>query len=149
MTDKKLKQCEAILDAAHLRKTKPRLVVISALLDTDKPLTQEMITAQLSGHKPNKVTIYRMLESMVEKGIVHKAYVGKRKWHYELAHNCSEHQCHPHFTCSKCSSTSCLTGLSIPMAKSPFKGFIIDHQQVRLEGLCPECVEKSGAEDET
>lgn len=149
MTDKRLKQCETILDEVSLRKTKPRIAVISVLLDADKPLTQEMITHRLKENKPNKVTIYRMLESVVEKGIVHKAYVGKRQWHYELANNCSEHQCHPHFTCSRCKRTSCLTRLKIPMAKSPFEGFVIEHQQVRLEGLCPNCAKKSGVADET
>jgi hypothetical protein len=29
--------------------------------------------------------------------------------------------------------------MSLPMAKSPYKGFVIGHQRVQLEGLCPKC----------
>ena len=88
----------------------------------------------------NKVTIYRTLESLVKVGLVHRAFMQERAWHFELANHCSETQCHPHFTCSSCGTTHCLTGFSVPMARSPYKGFVIHHQQVRLEGLCPACV---------
>ncbi len=78
---------------------------------------------------------------ILEKGKddVHKVFVDKRARHYELAHHCTEHQCHPHFTCTSCGQTHCLTEISVPMAKSPPKGFIIHRQQIRLEGLCPAC----------
>ncbi|MHC4464097.1 MAG: hypothetical protein ACYS30_22105, partial [Planctomycetota bacterium] len=66
-------------------------------------------------------------------------FMAKRAQHFELAHKCSENQCHPHFTCTSCGSTHCLTEMSPPMAKSPHKGFVIHRQQVRLEGLCPAC----------
>jgi hypothetical protein len=29
--------------------------------------------------------------------------------------------------------------MSLPMAKSPYKGFVIGRQRVQLEGLCPKC----------
>jgi Fur family ferric uptake transcriptional regulator len=87
----------------------------------------------------NKVTIYRTLESLVKVGLVHRAFMQERAWHFELADHCSETQCHPHFTCSSCGTTHCLTEFSVPMAPSSYKGFIIQHQQVRLEGLCPAC----------
>ena len=133
------KQACNMLKATKLYRTQGRVTILKVLMKAGKPLSQEQI-AQLSGKKQlDKVTIYRTLESLLKVGLVHKAFTAKRTWHFELAHNCTEHQCHPHFTCTSCGNTHCLMGMSLPMAKSPHKGFIIHRQQVRLEGLCPAC----------
>jgi len=130
---------DRLLISAGLRRTKQRIAVLSALLAARSPLTQDQITARLGSNAPNKVTIYRMLETLLKAGLVHKAFLQERTWHFELSDNCSHNQCHPHFICTKCGDTHCLLDVTLPMAKSPRKGFVINHQQVRLEGLCPEC----------
>ncbi len=130
---------EQLLAKAKLRKTQPRVKILNALLDSAKPLTQEQIAKKLGTQAPNKVTIYRCLENFVEVGLVHKAFLQDRTWHYELSHNCTDSQCHPHFTCKKCGVTSCLWGKSVPLVRGLKKGFVIHRQQVRLEGLCPKC----------
>ena len=132
-------QAHNMLKAAKLYCTKVRIAILKVLIKANKPLSQGQI-AQRSGKKRfDKVTIYRTLESLLKVGLVHKAFIEKRAWHFELAHNCSESQCHPHFTCTNCGSTHCLTAISLPMAKSPHKGFVIHRPQVRLEGLWPAC----------
>lgn len=132
-------QARRMLKTAKLYCTESRLTILGILAKAGKPLSQDQI-ARLSGEKQfDKVTIYRTLESLLQVGLVHKAFMEKRAWHFELAHNCTEHQCHPHFTCSNCGDTHCLTEISLPMAKSPHQGFVIHRQQVRLEGLCPKC----------
>ena len=128
-----------MLKTAKLYCTKHRVSILKVLFQTGRPLSQEQIAQRLGEKKFDKVTIYRTLESFVKTGLVHKAFMDKRASHYELAHNCTEKQCHPHFTCTNCSNTHCLTEISLPMATSPHKGFIIHRQQVHLEGLCPEC----------
>ncbi len=128
-----------LLNLAKLRRTNPRVAILGVLLDTDKPLTQDQISTELGGDAPDKVTIYRTLESFISTGLVHRAFLQKRTWHFELAGNCTEGQCHPHFTCTSCGDTHCFTGVSMPMAKSPEKGFVIGHQRIQLEGYCPKC----------
>ena len=127
-----------LLKSAGLRLTAPRLAVLSVLLKAAAPVTHEQITAKLAAGAPNKVTIYRVLESFIEAGIVHKAFLKERTWHFELANNCTEDQCHPHFTCRSCEATHCFTNAALPMTKSP-RGFTVLHQRVQLEGLCPKC----------
>ena len=128
-----------MLKAAKLYCTRGRIDIIMVLMKAGRPLSQDQI-ARCSGKKHfDKVTIYRTLESLLGVGLVHKAFVDKRAWHFELADHCTEHQCHPHFTCMNCGDTHCLMAISLPMAKSPYKGFVIRRQQVRLEGLCPGC----------
>ena len=133
------RKASELLGSVKLRRTSPRVAILAVLLGADRPLAQQQIAARLRGRCPDKVTTYRNLETFVKAGLVHKAYLQDRKWHFELAHNCTESQCHPHFTCNNCSHTYCLPEMSLPMAKSPRKGFIIQHQQTRFEGLCPEC----------
>jgi len=133
------KQARSMLKTAKLYCTKGRVAIVKVLIEAGKPLSQDQI-ARLSGKDHfDKVTIYRTLESLLQIGLVHKVFTDKRAQHFELAHNCTERQCHPHFTCSSCGDTHCLTEISLPMAKSPHKGFVVRRQQVRLEGLCPKC----------
>jgi len=135
---------ENLLMTANLRRTGPRVAILSVLLQTNKPLSQDQIAAKLVPTIPNKVTIYRTLESFCKVGLVHKAFMQKRAWHFELADRCTESQCHPHFTCERCGVIRCLVGLSVSIAEGLKKGFVIHRQQVRLEGLCPRCSGKKG-----
>jgi Fur family ferric uptake transcriptional regulator len=79
---------------------------------------------------------------LVEKNLVHQAYLEDRTGHYELAHNCGEHQCHPHFTCNTCLRTKCLTDAVAPMVQLP-QGFKMLRQQIHIDGICPDCLKKS------
>ncbi len=130
---------QKILKAVKLYRTECRTSILGILLEATKPLNQEQIAKRLGKKRFNKVTIYRTLDSFCEAGLVHKAFMQKRALYFESAKDCTESQCHPHFTCTNCGVTYCLTGMKLPMAKSPHKGFIIRRQQVRLEGLCPAC----------
>jgi len=133
-------QAREMLKTAKLYCTAGRVAILKVLMKAGKPLSQDQIAQRSGKNRFDKVTIYRTLESLLSVGLVHRVFTDKRAWHFELAHNCTESQCHPHFTCTSCGDTHCLTGVSLPMAKSPHKGFVIHRQQVRLEGLCPECL---------
>jgi len=130
---------QQMLKSAKLYHTKCRAEILKILAETKKPLSQEMISQKLGRNRFNKVTIYRTLESFCRVGLVHTVFIDKRATHFELGNRCKEIRCHPHFTCKSCGVTNCLTGLSVPVVKGLKKGFVIHRQQVRLEGLCPQC----------
>jgi len=136
-------EAQRLLSSAGLRRTGPRLAVLGVLLEAGKPVMHEQITARLAKAAPDKVTIYRVLKSFVEAGLVHMAFLRDRAQHFELADRCTSSQCHPHFTCTSCDQIHCLTDTDMPMAKPP-AGFTIHHQRIQLEGLCPNCSEKTG-----
>ncbi len=142
MTTNTRKRTDEILDKAGFRRTGPRQAILAVLLNADRPVTAEQIAEKIGRSKPNKVTIYRALENFIEAAIVHKAFLRDRTWHFELANRCTDTQCHPHFTCTNCGDTHCMPGISMPMAKSPYKGFAIVRQRVQFEGLCPPCALK-------
>jgi Fur family ferric uptake transcriptional regulator len=133
------RKAKKLLHSVKLRRTNPRVAILGLLIAVDKPMTQGQISARLGRDAPDKVTVYRALESFVRAGLVHRAFLQERVWHFELADDCTEQQCHPHFTCTSCGDTHCFTGVTMPMARSPEKGFVIGHQRVQLEGLCPKC----------
>jgi len=128
-----------ILREAGLYCTEARVAILKVLLEATSPLRQDQIGSRLESRALNKVTVYRTLDSLTEAGRVHRAYMQNRAWHFELADHCSEKQCHPHFTCTNCGVTRCMTDVSLPMATITQKGYILSRQQVRLEGLCPAC----------
>lgn len=128
-----------MLHAAGLRNTRSRSAVLSVLLHASGALTQEQIAQRISQKPADKVTIYRTLESFAAAGLVHRAYLQHRAWHYELAHRCSDVQCHPHFFCRNCGAAQCLHDTQVPLVKGLEQGYLVERQQVRLEGLCPAC----------
>lgn len=132
---------ERILRSFGLRCTPGRQALLKILLLTDQALSQEQIAAHLkeTDQSLNKVSIYRALESFVETGLVHRAFLQNRVWHYELSFRCSEKQCHPHFHCYICRCTFCMPQVSVPLASGLEEGFVLERQQVRLEGMCPNC----------
>ena len=131
-------QAREMLKSAHLYCTIPRLAILEVFFSSDSPLTQDQIRRALPS-KLDKVTVYRTLTSLLQADLVHRAYVDERAAYYELAIHCGPSQCHPHFTCTHCGQTHCLLDLRIPLAQSPHRGFKILRQQVRLEGICPDC----------
>jgi Fur family transcriptional regulator, ferric uptake regulator len=128
-----------ILQSAHLRRTAPRIAVLDILLTAGVPLSCDQIAERIGPDSPNRVTVYRTIETLVAAGVVHQAYLQDRTWMYELGHHCSKHQCHPHFTCIRCGNTSCLPGVEVPMPAEMVQGYAISHQRVQWEGLCPGC----------
>ena len=130
---------DAMLRGASLRRTAGRVAILEALGQAQRPLSKDEIVAMLGERRLNKTTIYRALEGFEQAGLVHRAYLEGRMGYYELAHQCTKQQCHPHFTCEDCGTTHCLTRANVPLVTGLEDGFVLHRQQVRLQGLCPQC----------
>jgi Fur family ferric uptake transcriptional regulator len=139
MTSESHTKADEILRGAGLYSTQARISIMEAMLAAGRPVDRKDLAARLGSRGPDEVTIYRTLESFCKKGLVHKVFGEGRAGRFELAHNCGEVQCHPHFTCRRCGVTQCLAGVSVPLVKGLRKGFKLLRQQVRLEGICPGC----------
>jgi Fe2+ or Zn2+ uptake regulation protein len=126
-----------MLKQVGVRPTRVRVSMLEAMLEAGEPLGREQI-AQRMGENANKVTLYRTLHSLVETGIVHAALIRERVQLYEPSHHCSKHLCHPHFVCTACHKTICLTEVTPPTVDLP-AGFRLRRQQLQMEGLCSTC----------
>lgn len=90
----------------------------------------------------DRVTVYRTLQTFVEKGIIHNIPTTDNSILYALCKdNCEaglHHDNHVHFICDVCDKTICLDNVSIPEVKLP-KGFKQKQTDVVISGICDEC----------
>ncbi|MFA9290522.1 MAG: Fur family transcriptional regulator, partial [Solirubrobacteraceae bacterium] len=87
----------------------------------------------------DRVTIYRVLERLMEEGVIHKIVNVDGVVKYAGCHSCSEkhHHNHIHFSCQKCKSVTCLEDVK-PSFKLP-ENYIVSEVNFTLSGLCPQC----------
>ena len=90
----------------------------------------------------DRVTIYRTLQTFVEKGIIHTIPTSDNSVRYALCKdNCSEghhHDDHVHFMCDECGTTYCLDHVVVPEVELP-KGFTATRTDVVVSGRCKNC----------
>ena len=95
-----------------------------------------------AGEKFDRVTVYRTLQTFVDKGIVHTIPTADKSIRYALCKDeCSEghhHDHHVHFVCSTCNNTYCLDDVVTPEIKLP-KGYSAEQVEVVVEGTCKNC----------
>jgi Fur family ferric uptake transcriptional regulator len=128
-----------LLGATKLRRTRGRIQLLKALLRERKPMSHADIMRRLEGERFDRVSVYRCLSKFLEAGLVHKAYISDRNDMFELADRCGEDYCHPHFSCTVCKETTCLTDVSVPVMRNLGKGFVASRQKIYIEGVCPRC----------
>jgi len=127
------------LRRAGLRCTRGRLAVYELLVSRARPLAHQDIMEGLGNSGVDRVTVYRALETLVERGVVHKAFLQQRRWHFEAADRCGEHHCHPHFTCTRCEQTTCLDDVEVALVRGLKRGYVAERQRVHISGICPAC----------
>ena len=90
----------------------------------------------------DRVTVYRTLQTFVEKGIIHNIPTTDNSILYALCKdNCEaghHHDNHVHFICDVCDKTICMDHVSIPEVKLP-KGFKQNQIDLVISGICNEC----------
>ena len=130
-----------ILKRNQLSITESRSKILELFQSNDKALSHSVIE-QKTGKEFDRVTIYRTLQTFVEKGIIHTIPTADNSVLYALCKDaCSEghhHDNHVHFICDQCNTTYCLENISIPDVKLP-KGFAATQTDVVVSGLCKNC----------
>ena len=130
----------SILRKKNLSITDSRKKILSLFLLGNDALTHGDIEKKAS-EKFDRVTIYRTLQTFVEKGIVHAIPTVDNSIRYALCKDCTEghhHDDHVHFICSNCSTTICLDDVVSPAIELP-AGYIIQNVQVIINGICNNC----------
>ena len=138
-------QCNYVhlLEISGLGSTPNRLKILEVIGNNNYPLNPREIIDILSRSTDiNRVTVYRILDLLVEKKLIDRISSGGRSFHYGLAPN-EHHQPHPHFYCRECGSMECLNPESLHLDIKPlnrtFPG-LIDNVQVCLDGICKNCL---------
>ena len=127
------------------RNTASKQMILESLKKSGSAVSQETLQKEL-GETVDRATIYRVLNSFCEDGIVHKVLGDDGKFYFAVCMNCSgknHRHNHFHFKCITCGKIECLPNeveIHLPEGYQPvaFNGFI--------SGYCKEC---SGRQPET
>lgn len=140
-------QCNyrGMLSSAGLFPTSHRVRVMEVIGNNSYPLNaREIHQALQHNYAINRVTVYRILDSLVDKGLVDRIS-GGRAFFYGLAPN-DNHQQHPHFYCRQCGRMNCLNPRSISADITAFKRIFpgkIDSIEIRVDGVCTRCLKRN------
>jgi Fur family transcriptional regulator, ferric uptake regulator len=130
-----------ILKRSQLSVTDSRRKILDLFRQTNGALAHADIETKTGEHF-DRVTIYRTLQTFVEKGIIHTIPTVDNSVLYALCKDaCSEghhHDNHVHFICDDCGTAYCLENISIPEVKLPV-GFKQTQTDVLVSGKCDKC----------
>ncbi|MBL6995971.1 Fur family transcriptional regulator [Desulfobacula sp.] len=140
-------QCnyEELLSNTDLSITNNRMRVLEVVGNKSFPLSAKDIYNTLERSSSiNRVTVYRILDLLVDHNVVERISTGGRAFYYGLAPN-NHHEPHPHFYCTSCGQMDCLSPESLSVDMETFiKTFPgqIDKVEVRIDGICKNCGNK-------
>lgn len=121
------------------RATVGRIGILAILLAEQHAITHREIEQQLSETLPlDRVTLYRTLEWLVEKNLIHKVSSGDRVWRYHVNREMHTHQ-HAHFKCTRCAQVICLDDLPEKRNWQLPTGYRLQEIELTFKGLCAAC----------
>lgn len=128
-----------ILMHSGLAVTAKRLLVVQALAGAGCPLTPQELQAQL-GAQLNRVTLYRILDLLVEHQVATRHNAGERAFRYCLRAGAVGHA---HFTCTRCGHTECLDSRPLDVSLGKMLAHLpmrVEAAEIRFGGVCQECL---------
>lgn len=135
--DMKLAELKKILSNYDLRNTSCRYDVLNYFLNSGYALTPKDLEEELP--KYDRVTLYRTLNTFIDKGLIHKIPSDSGIARYALSdtHKQKKEE-HIHFKCEDCGRTECLTEYNIPSVKIP-NGYQLSSVNLIVTGKCNSC----------
>jgi Fur family ferric uptake transcriptional regulator len=133
---------EEILHAHDLKNTGCRKYILRELLKNEAAMSEN----ELKESYPDlfdRVTLYRTLKTLEDRGIIHRIVLNDNSVKYALnRHHHKENELHSHFHCEKCDEVLCLEGATHFDVELP-ENFVIKDVFVVVEGLCADCTRLS------
>lgn len=134
-------QISELLRKSQLSVTDSRKKILELFLQSDSALAHHDIEVKTK-EKFDRVTVYRTLQTFMDKGIIHTIPTADNSVKYALCKDSCEqghhHDDHVHFICSSCGTTTCLEEIHIPDIKLP-RGYKTNQTEVIMSGVCKLC----------
>lgn len=133
-------QAESLIRATGARLTQPRARVLAFLLAREHPLTHHEIHAGLPGEALDTVTLYRVLEWLLEHQLVHRISGADQVWRFGTGVGAGQqdHE-HAHFQCTSCDTVTCVNDVPLPRRVKLPEGFVGEEVDFLIKGTCPRC----------
>lgn len=135
-----------LIRAAGVKVTRGRVRVLDALHGALQPLCHAEIETQLGADGEaaiERVTLYRILDSLVGCGLALKAVDTRGVFRFTAAGTQHRHEGHVHFRCTDCGGVFCLKAEPPPPPKLP-RGFRLAEVELDVRGTCAECARAGG-----
>lgn len=141
----KLEEFSQVLKTNQLKVTQPRLRVLEIISTKTSAISQPELE-KILGNEIDRVTLYRILASFEEKGILHKVFDLNGTATYAFCSTkCTSdhhHDQHVHFICSVCNSVFCLDEIALPKISLP-NNFSLHSIAINAVGICNSCNKKT------
>jgi len=127
------------LASNNLKATSLRLAFLDLLTDHTGAVSFSKI--QQSFDNVNRTTLYRTIQTFLDKGLIHVASNQNDTYYALCDHQCSSksHQHnHVHFECVKCNAISCEE--LVNQLKINLPQFKIETTEILLTGTCKHCI---------
>ena len=136
------KTSSEILKSSALSVTEGRKTILDIFLSSVNAMAHQDIESKCK-EEYDRVTIYRTLQTFLEKGIIHTIPSSDNITRYALCNDdCIDsghhHDNHVHFSCNACGKTICLDDTAIPSVHLP-KGFRANQINMIVSGVCKTC----------
>lgn len=127
----------AQIRAAGARATPARIRALQILRSAPAALTHHDVELALGAEVLDRVTLYRVLDWLVEAGLAHKSTDARGVFRFSVA-AAGEHQTHMHFRCEFCGRVFCLDAPPPTPPHLP-DGFSLSRMDLDLRGCCAAC----------
>ncbi len=119
------------------RSTRQRSSIRAAMEAAGRPLLPAEILTAAQHEVPaiGLATVYRNIKQLAEAGEVQAVELPGEATRYEL----TAHAHHHHFRCMRCERVFDVHGCPGDMQELAPPGFVIEHHELTLYGLCSEC----------
>jgi Fur family transcriptional regulator, ferric uptake regulator len=150
LASRTVEQARDRVRATGARVTGARVKVLSVLMQADEALAHTELQRRLEqGESPevlDRVTLYRVLEWLVEHGLAHRVAGPDRVWRFSV--DTDRPHAHGHFKCRRCERMFCMkasAGLGKGVRSMLPAGFSGEEVELTVVGLCADCVAAAAA----
>ncbi|MDQ7989568.1 MAG: transcriptional repressor [Candidatus Dactylopiibacterium sp.] len=126
------------IHALGARVTPARVAVLQLLEHAERALSHREIEEALAAGF-DRVTLYRVLDWLVDSGLGHRVTDAERVFRFSLAQaETRAHGLHAHFRCEDCGKVFCLDEVPAPAPPLP-AGFSSHTVEYTITGHCARC----------
>jgi Fur family transcriptional regulator, ferric uptake regulator len=132
---------KALLRAAGLRSTAPRVALLRLLAEAERPLSHGEVAERL-GDTWDQATHYRNLVKLTDSGLVRVASEARGRLRYALpdGDGAAPHA-HAHFVCDDCGTVECLPEAVVELPPVTQSGASLARAEVQVTGRCTGCAD--------
>lgn len=149
-----MKTSQTLFNQAKLKATQARLELTEVLLKNLKPHSHQEILKKLPQNF-DRVTLYRNLNWLLKKGLIHRISGENRTWYFQLNHEyinfkpqarlirkqktSAMSHLHAHFNCKSCGQIFCLDDIYPKLSHVLPAKFFADSIELTIKGKCSRC----------